>query len=131
VFYDKNKPLESKKFDLITAFEVFEHVPDQHALVKDITSLMSDNSLLLFSTLLSDGNLKSWERPDWWYASPRNGHISLHSRKSLETLLKSHDLTFVNLYDDVHIAYKNMPSWLPGLNLYEHRPEHFAQPFVP
>jgi hypothetical protein len=39
-------------FDLISAFEVFEHV-----------------------------NIRSGRRLDWWYASLRNGHISLYSRK--------------------------------------------------
>jgi hypothetical protein len=38
----------------------------------------------MFSTLLSDGNIKLGQKLTWWYASPRNGHISLFSRRQPE-----------------------------------------------
>ena len=111
-FYDEERPLDSKKFNLITAFEVFEHVPDQQALMKNIVSLMNEESVFLFSTLLSDGNLRAGERPDWWYASPRNGHISLHSQKSLGVLMMNYKLLIKTRNAGVHMAYFKLPSWL-------------------
>ena len=38
---------------------------------------------MLFSTALSDGGLARNQRLRWWYASPRNGHISLFSHRSV------------------------------------------------
>src|SRR6185436_755057 len=71
----------SGAFELVTAFEVFEHVPDVSLLVRDLAELMAPESLLLFSTLVSDGEIARNQRLTWWYAAPRNGHISLFSRK--------------------------------------------------
>ena len=69
--------------DLITSFEVFEHVPDLSKLMGDLSALLKNDGIVLFSTLLSDGNIAERSRLNWWYASPRNGHISLYSRDSL------------------------------------------------
>jgi hypothetical protein len=38
---------------------------------------------VLFSTLLSDGEIVRGRPLRWWYAAPRNGHISLFSAQSL------------------------------------------------
>ena len=70
-------------FDLVTAFEVFEHVPDIDILFTDLQSLVKAEGLILFSTLLSDGEIGRDRPLSWWYASPRNGHISLFSAQSL------------------------------------------------
>ena len=74
------------KFNLITAYEVFEHVPDVNVLMKNLTEAMTEDCLILFSTLALDENIKKNRRITWWYASPRNGHISLFSKKSLAIL---------------------------------------------
>jgi len=57
-FVDKNVNIaQLGKFDLITAFEVFEHVPNPQHLMSNLRSLLSQNGIVLFSTLLSDGNI--------------------------------------------------------------------------
>ena len=98
-------------YDLITAFEVFEHVPDVRHLVADIASLLAREGLVIFSTLLSDGRLKMGSRIDWWYASPRNGHISLFSKDSLATLGASEGFTFGSFTENVHALWKKVPPW--------------------
>ena len=72
---------ELGKFNLITAFEVFEHVPNPNELMDNLTKLMDESCLILFSTLISDRDIKLNSRINWWYCSPRNGHISLYSKK--------------------------------------------------
>ena len=99
------------KFDLITAFEVFEHVPDVRELMSNLCSLLSPNGLVLFSTLLSDGNIHSNQRISWWYASPRNGHISLFSRKSLEILAQNYGVSFGSFSGAVHFFVTKVPPW--------------------
>jgi hypothetical protein len=99
------------KFNLITAFEVFEHVPDVNMLMDNLTELIGDDGLILFSTLVSDGHIEKNSRLSWWYASPRNGHISLFSRKSLLTLGTKYKLNFGGFNDGLHCFYKQMPSW--------------------
>lgn len=99
------------KFDLITAFEVFEHVPDVNALIKNLLTVMSDDSLILFSTLILDGYVKTNSRITWWYASPRNGHISLYSKKSLQILAQKNKLNLASFNNGLHCYFKQVPSW--------------------
>jgi SAM-dependent methyltransferase len=99
------------KFDLITAFEVFEHVPDVQKLMSTLCSLLSDNGLVLFTTLLSDKYISANRRLNWWYASPRNGHISLFSKSSLTILAQNHGFKFGSFSDVFHVFYKKAPPW--------------------
>jgi SAM-dependent methyltransferase len=103
------------KFDLITAYEVFEHVPDPIQLMSDLRSLLSPNGIILFSTLLSDGNININQRLGWWYASPRNGHISLFSRKSLEIIAKNNAFNFGSFSAGYHVFFTDIPSWASHL----------------
>jgi SAM-dependent methyltransferase len=112
-FVDKNRTLcELGKFELVTAFEVFEHVPDVQKLMYELRALIAPRGLVLFSTLLSDGSLDSRQRITWWYASPRNGHISLYSRKSLAILAQKNSFncgSFSNLF---HAFWNEVPPWV-------------------
>ena len=101
------------KFNLITAFEVFEHVPDPKALIRNLSGLMEDDAVILFSTLLTDGHVEAGKKLSWWYASPRNGHISLFSKKSLQTLQTSHanDLHLVSFNEGFHGLFRTIPEW--------------------
>jgi SAM-dependent methyltransferase len=111
-FVDKAVNVEQLgKFDLITAFEVFEHVPDVRSLMSNLRTLLSPNGLVLFSTLLSDGNIHSNQRLSWWYASPRNGHISLFSRNSLATLARSYGVNFGSFSAGFHVFFSSVPPW--------------------
>ena len=104
-----SSPEQVGQFALITAFEVFEHVPDTRALVSDLWSLLSSPGLVLFSTLLSDGNIQPNQKLTWWYASPRNGHISLFSRTSLYLLAQNGGFRFGSLSANFHFLAKGSP----------------------
>jgi SAM-dependent methyltransferase len=99
------------KFDLITAFEVFEHVPDPQALLVVLKGLLAVNGLVYFSTLLSDGEIVAGGKLGWWYAAPRNGHISLYTRESLSTLARRNGLYFVSLSPVSHLFISGTPKW--------------------
>ena len=103
------------RFNLITAFEVFEHVPDVHTLMTTLRHLMADPCLVLFSTLLSDGHLLDGQRLTWWYAAPRNGHISLFSRTSLVRLGEQHQLRFGSFGEGLHCFVNQVPAWAAHL----------------
>ena len=99
------------RFNLVTSFEVFEHVPDVNHLISTLASLVEEDGMVLFSTLLSDGILARNQRVQWWYASPRNGHISLFSRRSLALLGEKEGLDLVSFSPNLHAFWRKIPSW--------------------
>ena len=100
--------------DLITAFEVFEHVPDLQGLMHELSSLLATPGLILLTTVLSDGHIGRGKPLDWWYAAPRNGHISLFSERSLALLAAQYDLQLGSLTPGIHMMWKNVPDWARG-----------------
>jgi len=105
---------ELGSFQLVTAFEVFEHVADVRRLMEDLRGLLATDGMILFSTMLSDGHIAFNERLAWWYATPRNGHISLFSRESLGRLGQQYGWNFGSLSEGTHIFCASLPSWAEG-----------------
>ncbi|MGB3559149.1 MAG: class I SAM-dependent methyltransferase [Geitlerinemataceae cyanobacterium] len=83
----------SSRFELVTAFELFEHWTDP---IQELEKLMSFSKNILFSTeLLPSHNPKPGE---WWYYAPHEGqHIALYTRKALSILANRFNL---NLYSN-------------------------------
>lgn len=98
-FYDC-APLPQDKFDLVTAFEIVEHVAAQAQLFAALRALLKPDAALVFSTLLKPSTLSG----DYWYASARNGHISLHSEKSLALCMDQAKLAWISLSEELHVA---------------------------
>jgi hypothetical protein len=117
--YDSTQnPLGTKtRYDLITAFEVFEHAPDPNILLSEISDFTHKDSVLFFSTQLTDGNVRKNQRLTWWYASPRNGHISLFSNASLELIAKKCSAHFHTIGEGLHLFYWGNPHLLQGVIL--------------
>ena len=99
------------QFELVTAFEVFEHVPDIGALLDDLRMLVGPDGVILFSTLLSDGEIGRGRPLSWWYASPRNGHISLFSKESLRLCLNRAGFNHASASANLHLGYGRVPPW--------------------
>ena len=111
-FFDAANVLPSgKQFQLVTAFEVFEHTADPQALIAGLKSLLDTEGVIVFSTLLSDGHIACGRKLDWWYGAPRNGHISLFSSMSLRLLAKKHGLSFASFSPGMHSLWISKPVW--------------------
>lgn len=103
----------SESTDVVTAFEVVEHVTAQRRLFAELASLCKKKGIIIFSTLLKPHHLTD----DWWYASPRNGHASFHTTESLKLLMHEMNLGYVSLSEEVHVAVHD-EGRLSELNLY-------------
>lgn len=104
-FGDSNVVADSREcYNFCSAFEVAEHSPDPHNFLREIVSLCSPDRLaVLISTHLHDRHTASNSRLDWWYAAPRNGHISLYSHLSLKKAARIHGLDCLSLTENTHL----------------------------
>jgi len=82
----------SKKYDVITSFESFEHF-DQP--LQEIKNMLTLSDTILFSTVLSGKEIPA---VDWHYYGPEHGqHISFYNLTTLNYLAQKFEL---NLYSD-------------------------------
>ncbi|MDB9306649.1 glycosyltransferase [Nodularia spumigena CS-591/12] len=101
-----------RNLEIITAFELFEHLTNPVQDFKEIFDLCPN---ILFSTdLLPEDN----PTPDkWWYYTPHEGqHISIYTRKSLEILASKYNLKLYTNGKSLHLltTKENLPQ-----NLFE------------
>jgi SAM-dependent methyltransferase len=100
------------RYQFISCFEVFEHVPDVGQLVQRLDALLAPDGLILVSTLVSDGQLQPGHPLNWWYAAPRNGHISLYSARSLGILAARQGWVTASFSADIHLFWRgDFPAW--------------------
>jgi 2-polyprenyl-3-methyl-5-hydroxy-6-metoxy-1,4-benzoquinol methylase len=83
----------SSNYELITAFEVFEHLVDP---MTEIENMLKKSKNIFFSTELQPKGFSN--EKDWWYVMPETGqHISLYTMDTLKFIAKKHNL---NLYSN-------------------------------
>jgi len=83
---------ESSGYELLTAFEVFEHLVDP---LVEVHAMLRLSSNIFFSTLLMPPHMP--KPGEWWYFAPDHGHhISFHTYKSLTVLAERCGLNLVS-----------------------------------
>jgi len=113
-FYADSSVLPAERFDLITCFEVMEHVAFPDKTLAQMAALLKEQGAILFSTLLQPANFAEMG-VNWWYVGPRNGHISLHSRDSLVRLFEKQGMQTASFSDALHIAFRQIPPFASHL----------------
>lgn len=96
------------KFELLTAFEVMEHLEDPLQAIDEMLTY-SDN--ILFSTAIFKGHNN--EISDWWYISPETGqHIAFYTLKSLQIIAAQKGMYLYSNKRDIHLFTKKKHSKL-------------------
>jgi len=87
------------RYELVTAFEVFEHLVDPLVTIEEMLSL-SDN--ILFSTLLIPEH--SPKPGEWWYYGLEHGqHVLLYTAKALAIIARRHGLHLHSKNNELHL----------------------------
>jgi SAM-dependent methyltransferase len=114
--YSSLNQLPAEKFDMVTCFEVLEHVPTPQTTIAAMVSLLKQPGAILFSTLLQPKEFPQIGL-NWWYAGPRNGHVSLYSSQSLARLFQPHEMKVASFSDNLHLAYAQKPPFAAHLKI--------------
>jgi len=105
--FSKNYDLEDVKdknnFEVVTAFEVFEHLENP---IEDIERMLQYSDTVIFSTELQP-NQEIKESKDWWYFTPETGqHISFYSEKTLKYIAERFHFFFFSI-GNLHMMSKS------------------------
>jgi hypothetical protein len=99
---------DSDAFELVTAFEVFEHLVDPLA---ELERMRRFSASILFSTALV---ASPPPRPgEWWYYALEHGqHVALYSLRSLEVMAQRFGLRLLSDGNSLHLlTEKNISRW--------------------
>jgi SAM-dependent methyltransferase len=115
ITYDPMVPEHAKrpdgKFDLVTSFETFEHLPDPIAGIGQVIEFMAEPGLTLFSTLVQPADFAK-QGLNWWYVGPRNGHVSIFTRQALSLAWGRYGYKVISLNDNLHFAFRTLPPYV-------------------
>lgn len=101
-YFSPDKAFEGKKYDLITATEVVEHVQNPIAEFLLLKNLMKENGLLAMMTLFHHQNPDHFK--DWHYIRDKT-HISFYTPKTMKYIAKKVDLKVVYTDSDRYISF--------------------------
>ncbi|HEX4330246.1 MAG TPA: class I SAM-dependent methyltransferase [Burkholderiales bacterium] len=109
--YQGGAPPLGQRFELIHCREVIEHAPDPRAFAADLVRYLAEDGAVYLSTAVQPDGMAE-HLLQWWYMAPRNGHISLFSRRSLAMLWLDQGMQFHHFNLFVHLAWRgNPPCW--------------------
>jgi hypothetical protein len=107
-FVARHAERPAQRYDCVVSFEVVEHSTDPAGTFRDMTQFLTDRGLAVFSTLLQPPNIDELGL-SWWYAGPRNGHVSLFSRASLLRVTQPCGFLLGSFSENLHMLFRELP----------------------
>ena len=89
------------KYDIVTSFEVLEHL---HNTKKELKEIFKKGENFIFTTCLYHKNVPS----DWCYFGSEHGqHIGFYTRRSMQYISKQNNFFYNCVFNSYHIFTKN------------------------
>jgi len=99
IFAEGFEAYADEAYDLLTAWEVFEHLVDPLA---EIEKMLNYSENIFFSTILLPHSPKPLDQ--WWYYGLEHGqHVSFYTRETLRVISKKHNLKLHHSSSSVHL----------------------------
>jgi hypothetical protein len=102
-YFDIEDLPEGFRFNILTAFEVFEHLSNP---IEEIKTMLGFSDILLFSTELQPSHDLS-ELEKWWYIVPETGqHISFYNKITFQEIAIMFNVNYYTDNRSLHILSK-------------------------
>lgn len=88
-----NQP--DRKFDIVTLFDVLEHIKNPNSIIRDISNLLIPKSYIFISTPNANSLFAKILNKRWHYFNKY--HFSYFSPSTIKLLAKMNDLKYINL----------------------------------
>lgn len=120
-YVDSYDPFESDacelpdgKYNVVTCFEVIEHVLNPVELICDLAARRTHDGAILISTLCCTQSVVEYGLENWHYCVPRNGHISLMTPMALQACAREVNLSAHSFNEGAHVIFDSeyAPKWL-------------------
>lgn len=93
---------EKKGYELVTGFELFEHLVDP---MQEVKAMLEYSDSIFFSTVLVPSSLP--KPGEWWYYGLDHGqHVALYSRSTFDYIAKKFGLNFYSNGKNLHLLSK-------------------------
>jgi hypothetical protein len=102
--FDLQNVNNDDNFELLTAFEVFEHLTNP---MQEINNMVSLTNSIFFSTELPPPLKNVKCVGDWWYFAPETGqHVAFYSAKTLQVIADSLNMQLLTDGKSYHLLTK-------------------------
>lgn len=106
--FDAHIEADESQFDLLTAFEVFEHLVDPLA---EVARMLALSRNILFSTCLIPREAPPRPKEWWYYALQTGQHVTLYTVESLKRLAEENNLYFHSAGSLHLLTEQSIPNW--------------------
>jgi len=103
LYFFPEKIYETKKYDLITSTEVFEHLKEPKVILKTLVNALNDKGYIILMTQFPSKSDE--EFLNWWYRRDVT-HISFFSPKSFEIMAEEVGLKTVKLMNKNIVVFQ-------------------------
>ncbi len=102
-FFDTNTDWLYKKFDAVTAIEVFEHLWSPAKELKVLNSNLAEGSYLVIRTMLHNNNWDYFQK--WWYIGDPT-HVSFYSSTTIDFICRTWNYDLIQIKDQCEIVLR-------------------------
>ena len=102
-YFFPNERYKTKKYDLITSTEVFEHLKEPRKVLKTLVNSLNDNGYIVLMTQFPP--LDDEEFLKWWYRRDIT-HISFFTPQSFEIMAEEMGLRVLKIIDNNMVVFQ-------------------------
>lgn len=106
-FFAPSLEWKEKKYDAVTAVEVFEHLHNPSEAIKNLSSVLKNNGYLIIRTMLHPENKNFFS--GWWYRQDCT-HVSFFSERTFRLISDRYDFKLIAVKNNREIVLKKRTS---------------------